>query len=114
MIRKISGKGKTSNVSHLTKSDQSITSTKNDIANTLGETFSKNSSSHNYDEKFQNIKSAKESIPLKFDSNNDEEYNKPFSISELLDSLDKCHDTAAGPDQIHYQLLKHLHNSMLA
>ena len=31
-----------------------------------------------------------------------------LSISELQDSLKKAHDTAAGPDDIHYQLLKHL------
>ena len=29
-------------------------------------------------------------------------------MSELKDSLHKCNDTAAGPDDIHYQILKHL------
>ena len=37
-----------------------------------------------------------------------EEYNRPFSLDELRKSLDKAHDTACGPDDIHYQLLKHL------
>ena len=37
---------------------------------------------------------------------NHEKYNVPFTASELLDALHKSHDTAAGPDGIHYQILK--------
>ena len=29
-------------------------------------------------------------------------------MSDLKDFLLKCNDTAAGPDDIHYQILKHL------
>ena len=29
-------------------------------------------------------------------------------MSKLKDSLHKCNDTAAGPEDIHYQILKHL------
>ena len=39
-----------------------------------------------------------------FTSDNTEDY----SISELNTSLEKSHDTATGPDEIHYQFLKHL------
>ena len=39
---------------------------------------------------------------------NHEKYNLPFTSSELLDALHKSHDTAADPDDIHYQILKHL------
>ena len=35
------------------------------------------------------------------------------SPSELLDALHKSHDTAAGPDDIRYQILKHLPNNAL-
>jgi len=45
---------------------------------------------------------------LKFTSNNSESYNQPFSLSELMESLNKAHDTSTGPDDIHYQFLKHL------
>ena len=44
---------------------------------------------------------------------NHEKYNVPFTASELLDVLHKSHDTAAGPDDIHYQILKHLPNNAL-
>ena len=37
-----------------------------------------------------------------------EDYNAPFKMGELVDSLKKSHDTAVGPDDIHYQILKHL------
>ena len=44
---------------------------------------------------------------------NYEKYNVPFTASELLDALHKSHDTAAGPDDIHYQILKHLPDKAL-
>ena len=42
-----------------------------------------------------------------------EEYNRSFSLDELRKSLDKAHATACGPDDIHYQLLRHLPESAL-
>ena len=32
---------------------------------------------------------------------------------ELRDALRRSHDTSAGPDEIHYQLLKHLPDASL-
>jgi len=37
-----------------------------------------------------------------------ETYNNPFSLDELRDAISKSHDSAVGPDDIHYQMLKHL------
>ena len=45
---------------------------------------------------------------MNFQSLNIEKYNLSFKMSELKDSLHKCNDTAAGPDDTHYQILKHL------
>ena len=84
-----------------------------EISNKLGETFSKHSSSENYNEKFQHLKCQKEKTKLNSSSKNLEEYNRPFSLDELKHSLTKAHDTASGPDDIHYQLLKHLPDSSL-
>ena len=112
MIRKIKGKSKGSNVKHLKKNGNLITS-KKDIANTLADTFSKNSSPDNCTDEFLRVKQQQEKQKLNFKSNNFEDYNKPFSNHELFDSLSSAHDTAAGPDDIHYQLLKHLPESSL-
>ena len=55
----------------------------------------------------------KERENLNFQSQNNEKYNLPFKLSELKNSLDKSHDTTAGPDDIHYQILKHLPSDAL-
>ena len=34
--------------------------------------------------------------------------NNPFNLDELKEAISKSHDTATGPDEIHYQMLKHL------
>ena len=43
-----------------------------------------------------------------YKSSNNEEYNSPFNLDELKEAISKSHDTATGPDEIHYQMLKHL------
>ena len=40
-------------------------------------------------------------------------YNTYFTMDELLDSLAKSSDSAVGPDDIHYQMLKHLPSDAL-
>ena len=107
MIRKISGKGVRSAVSHLIKDGDTVTEHK-DIANTLGESFSKNSSSEHYAPKFQKFKRTEERKRLNFRSKNLEKYNRKFSLKELLNALRRSHNSAPGPDKIHYQFLKQL------
>ena len=113
MIRKISGKSKSPSYTHLNTCRGTKSTTKEDIANTLGETFLKNSSSRNYSEKFQNIKKQQETNKINFKSLNNKDYNNPFNILELKDAIQKSHDTATGPDEIHYQMLKHLPDNAL-
>ena len=113
MVRKIQGKGKSSSLGLLNVNNKKVTS-KKDISNTLADAFSKNSSSENYSQKFKNIKQQKEKRNLKFSSDNSETYNQPFSLSELKDALSKAHDSSPGPDDIHYQFLKHLPDTSLS
>ena len=84
MVRKISGKSKSASYKHLNTNFNNIetrASSKKDIADTLGSTFK---------------------------SSNTEEYNNPFNLVELKEAINKSHDTATGPDEVHYQMLKHL------
>ena len=87
MIRKISGKSKSPSFTHLNTKRGTKATLKEEIANTLGETFLDNSSSRNYSEKFQNIKKQEEKMKLSFTSSNTEEYNSLFNITELKDAI---------------------------
>ena len=107
MIRKINGKNSSLNVGHLNVGHDVVTS-KADIADVLADTFAEKSSSSNYSTSFQKFKNTKEKTKLNFKSDNNEQYNKDFSLKELMKALKKCHDTAVGCDDIHYQFLKHL------
>ena len=112
MVNKISGKRSTAEIKHLQVGDEEI-STIADIADTLAETFSDTSSTKHYSHKFQQHKAHAERQPLTFKSNNTETYNLPFSMDELLNALSDTNDTATGPDDIHYQMLKHLPSDAL-
>ena len=67
-----------------------------------------NSSSFNYSESFRKIKTEQEKVKLNFKSQNNEIYNKDFNLDELVEAIQLSHDSATGPDEIHYQMLKHL------
>ena len=114
MIRKISGKNKSPSYTHLNMvgTDSKATS-KTDIADTLGETFCHNSSSFNYSESFRKIKTEQEKVILNFKSQNNEIHNKDFNLDELVEAIQLSHDSATGPDEIHYQMLKHLPENSL-
>ena len=45
---------------------------------------------------------------MNFKSQNNEIYNKDFNLDELVEAIQLSHDSATGPDEIHYQMLKHL------
>ena len=107
MIQKITGQNNNTPTKHLTHNNLKITDEK-DIANHLAETFSQNSSTKYQSKSFQIIKTKAEKVKIKFQSKNTETYNQPFSIAELKESLNKAHNTAVGPDKIHYQFLKEL------
>ena len=44
---------------------------------------------------------------------NDEKYNDLFNVQELIEAIEKSHDTVTGPDEIHYQMLEHLPKNSL-
>ena len=111
-IRKIKGKGGTASVCHLRVGDRLVTD-KHAVANLLASTIAHNSSSAHYSPHFQKVKAAKESKPCNFTSDQAELYNLPFSMSELKQALQKCNDSAAGLDSIHYQLLTRLPDTSL-
>ena len=107
MIRKISGKFSSSPVRYLETGNNTATS-KKEIVDTLGASFAKNSSSDNYSESFKRYQQQEERKNINFKSNNDEIYNAPFSFNELEEALSGAKDSAVGPDDIHYLLIKHL------
>ena len=114
MIRKISGKNKSPSYTHLNMvgTDSKATS-KTDIADTFGETFCHNTSSLNDSESFRKTKTEQEKVQLNYKSQNNEIYNKDFNLDELVEAIQLSHDSTTGPDEIHYQMLKHLPDTSL-
>ena len=107
MIRKIAGKNQSSTIKHLIKSNDEITNIK-DIADTLAETFSANSSSDNTNTEFHNNKGKTKKQKLNINSDNTENYNGFFTFQELKEAKQTSYNTTVGPDEIHYEFLKQL------
>ena len=107
MVRKIHGKMPSLTVKHLSCNNTLITDLK-DITDTLAKTFATNSSPNNCTLEFQRYKAGRELVPINFKSKNLEYYNVDFSMRELTNAIHQSRDTAVGPDEIHYQMLRHL------
>lgn len=112
MIKKIEGKNLASHVSILEVNGEHLSSPEQ-ISNGLGEQFAYNSSSENYTREFQCYKAQAERLTLNIQSDNSEDYNSYITLEELQKAILKATDSATGPDNIHYQILKHLPQSSL-
>ena len=106
MIRKIAGKKQSTPLKHLSVTNHKITGEKA-IADLLAEIFSKNSSSQ-FNTEFYKIKPTLEKKKISFSSTNSKEYNKPFTLPELVDSIKKSNHSTVSPDEIHNEFLKQL------
>ena len=111
-IRKIKGKKGGPSLQHLDAGGTPVTD-KKEIVNLLASTLKDISSVEGLNPTFSNIKTQAEGRRLDFRSNGGEDYNVPFTMSELKEALKKSKDTAAGLDNIHYQFLKRLPESGL-
>ena len=104
------GKGKEI---HITDAIQLLINDKEKLANRIGETYENIHSASNDSEDFQNIKSTEEKTDYDFNDGSKHRYNRKFKLKDLKRNIKKAKDSAAGPDQVHYQLLKHLPDQVL-
>ncbi|GFU08712.1 RNA-directed DNA polymerase from mobile element jockey [Trichonephila clavipes] len=59
------------------------------------------------------FKRREERVKLNFSSSNKEGYNSPLTLHELRAALHRSGNTAAGPDGLHYIMLRHLSESSI-
>ena len=94
MVRKISGKTSPQSIHLFSKNNSLQTSSVEETANIMGETFQRNSSSISHSDKFKKFKIHAEKKPLHFSSDNSETYK--FSILNariLIIIQDILHDS---------------------
>ena len=93
---------------HLKDDNGTLITDRVEIANTLGAAIEKSSSSKNYSKEFQSIKPQKENQKINFKTNRNLRYDKKFTMKRLKTILKKSNNSSPGPDQIHYEILRHL------
>ena len=82
-----------------------------DVANKLANSFASISSCENSSNAFNQIRLTEENKQLDFTTAIQIEYNQPFTMIELTAALSSSSITSPGPDQIHYKMLKYLHEN---
>ena len=113
MIRKMTGKKVPGHLHHMKDSDGNLITNKEELSNLIGKTYEDIHSSSNYSKDFENTKKKEEEKTFDFNDGSKHRYNRKFRLRDLRRSIKKAKDTAAGPDQVHYQILKHLPEQVL-
>ena len=78
------------------------------VSNLFEKHYSELSSSSNYSSGFQEIQNELRSTLPSFDSDESQSYNAVFPMCELLNAIDSSGSTAVGPDDIHYDFIRHM------
>lgn len=91
-----------------------IVSDQVEVAEMLARHYVQVSSSDNYDEDFRRFKQAIENSEALDFSDDSCSFNVPFTMEELKESLRCSKDSTSGPDQVHYQMLRHLPDEWLS
>ena len=113
MIKKISGKNILPPIKPLKLEGGRVLETRQEICEELADTFRFHSSSENLPDGFARIKAQKERTPIHIDQESigDEVYNRDFSMEEFKCALDPAKNTAPGPDDITYEMIRQLPDS---
>ncbi|GBN35782.1 hypothetical protein AVEN_79534-1 [Araneus ventricosus] len=111
-VKKASGIFTDRNINILYQNGIPVTSLQ-DIANCIASTLSQTSNSNTYPSSFQNHKKLAEKQKLNFKSNSYAPYNRDFTFHELKVCLSEVKKTSPDPDNISYQMIKHLSSSSL-
>ena len=114
-MRRLSGKRSQSSIPIIRNpTTNTIISDPKEVVNVLAQRFAQHSSDDNYAEGF--IASAMRAFNTRselFLSNNQEDYNSLFSLSELKVAISSSGNTSVGPDDLHYTFFRHLSDDTL-
>ncbi|KAI5753900.1 hypothetical protein M8J77_004220 [Diaphorina citri] len=104
-ISLVKGKRPYNPVSGLKNENDEVITDKEQIANMLALNYVKNSSNEMYSEQFRRRKILIEQN-LHIPPNTEQcDYNKPFTMNELLATFPSCKSSAAGHDNVCYQMI---------
>ncbi|XP_076360261.1 uncharacterized protein LOC143252270 isoform X1 [Tachypleus tridentatus] len=106
-IRKVNGHYHSVPLSILLYDGQEVADVRS-IADTLGESFCRVSSTFACSSTFLAIKTRAERSPLSFRTDCFFDYNCPFTLVELKMALHQSASTSVEPDDVHYDMLHHL------
>ncbi len=95
------------------KKDSQITHHKQEIAEIIADHFYNISATKNYSPTFINLKQSAEEKEINYTDSSHEDYNRPFTLDELIFSLKNMKSSAAGPDSIHIDMIKKLNVASL-
>ena len=82
------------------------------VANEFAKHFA-NISKKGGDRPYSQYREQLEQEQINFASLGNESYNLPFTLTEFKSALGKCNDSAPGPDDITYSMLKHVPETTL-
>ena len=112
-IKSINGRTQFHDITGITNENNELISSKTLICETIAKSFQKVSSSTNYSDSFLTYKNLIEATPISYPVDDNAAYNCIISMSELVNAIKDCKGSSAGPDLIHYDMIKNIPSSEL-
>ena len=115
LVRRLSGKRCHPSIPIIRNPRNNVTiSEPKEVVDTMAHSFAQNSSDNNYAAGFTDT--ARVTFYTRsadFLSNNEEDYNCLFSLSEFKSAISSSGNTSVGPDDLHYSFFRHLSDATL-
>ena len=113
ILRKFNHKGRVSRPFPVLLENNVVIDEPMDVANTFGQFFAQLSARTTLLADFVQREQMLMNTMPDFDSNNDETYNKDFTLQELSEAIHRSGSTSVGPDKLHYDFFKHMNDDQL-
>jgi len=83
------------------------------VADLIANTLAKYSSGHIWTDSFKRKREREDQTRINFGECLSE-YNDIFTMTEFKAALKQCKNTSPGPDEIHYEMIRHAHETTIA
>ena len=113
ILRKFSHKTRISKPVPVIVQDDRVIDDPTAVANAFGQFFEGLSSAGNYSRDFLDKERDLIAAMPNFASDNQETYNRVFTLRELKTAINRSGSTSVGPDRVHYDFLRHLTDTQL-
>ena len=113
-LRRFATKRQTAHMMPVLRDDRGVIDDPTEVANMFGRYFAGMSGRSMYQNAFLRREERLADEMPEFDSDNQEDYNREFTLRELRDAIERSGSNSVGPDKLHYTFFRYMDDAQLS